>query len=131
MEELRIIVAGGRDFDDYTKLKAAMFDVVYDFKKRYGEDFDIKIISGTARGADRLGERYAKEKGYEVVRFPADWDKLGKRAGYVRNAEMAKYAISDGNIGVLVAFWDGSSRGTKHMIDLANKNGLEVFIVGY
>ena len=50
----------------------------------------VKIISGCARGADTLGERFAKEFGLEVKKFPADWDGLGKRAGYVRNAEMAK-----------------------------------------
>ncbi len=73
-----------------------------------------------ARGADRLGERYAKERGYPVRLFPADWEKFGKSAGYRRNAEMAKYA--DG----LIAFWDGRSAGTGHMIYLAKKNAIKV-----
>jgi len=128
---VRIIIAGGRDFNDYVKLKAAMFDVIFDLKRKHGEKLDIQIISGTARGADQLGEKYADEYGYEVVRFPADWDGLGKRAGYVRNAEMAKYAVSDGSIGVLVACWNGASKGTKHMIDLAQKHGLEILVVNY
>ena len=131
MKEARIIIAGSRSFNDYIKLKAAMYDTICDLKKSNGEELNIKIISGTARGADKLGEKYANEYGYEVVRFPADWDRLGKRAGYVRNAEMAKYAVSDGSIGVLVACWDGASKGTKHMIDLANKYGLEVLIVEF
>ena len=131
MKEVRIIIAGSRSFDDYIKLKTAMYDTICDLKKSNGEELNIKIISGTARGADKLGERYANEYGYEVVRFPANWDRLGKRAGYVRNAEMAKYAVSDGSIGVLVACWDGASKGTKHMIDLANKYGLEVLIVEF
>ena len=131
MKEVRIIIAGSRTFNDYIKLKAAMFDVIYDLKRNNEKELNIKIISGTARGADKLGEKYADEKGYEVIRFPADWDRFGKRAGYVRNAEMAKYAVSDDSIGVLVACWDGISKGTKHMIDLANKYGLEVLIVNF
>lgn len=83
------------------------------------------------RGADTLGERFAKEFGLEVKRFIPDWDSLGKRAGYVRNAEMAKYSVEDGNDGMLIAFWDGKSKGTKHMIDLANQYKLEVHVVNY
>lgn len=128
MEELRIIIAGSRDFSDYDLLKREVLNIVkHDNRpKKF-----VKIISGKARGADTLGERFAEEFGLEVKGFPADWDGLGKRAGYVRNAEMAKYAIADGNYGVLIAFWDGKSKGTKHMIDLAEKCGLEVYIVRF
>jgi len=59
----------------------------------------------------------------------ADWDKYGKSAGYKRNEEMAIYSKEDN--GVLIAFWDEVSKGTKHMIDLANKHGLKVFVVKY
>lgn len=90
-----------------------------------------RIISGGARGADILGERFANEIGLEISRFIPDWDSLGKRAGYVRNETMAKFAVESGNEGMLIAFWDGASRGTKHMIDLANKHGLEVHVVNY
>ena len=90
---------------------------------------DVRIVSGTANGADKFGEQYAEEYGLKLSRFPADWDKLGKRAGYVRNETMAKFAIEDGNNGILVAFWDGKSKGTKHMIELAKKYKLEVHIV--
>jgi hypothetical protein len=72
-----------------------------------------------------LGERYANEKGYRVKRFIPDWDGLGKKAGYLRNEQMAKYADA------LIAFWDGNSKGTKHMIDLGNKYGLKVKIYLY
>ena len=65
----------------------------------------------------------------KVKRFVPDWNTYGKSAGYRRNAEMAKYASEA--YGVLFAFWDGQSRGTKHMIDLANKYGLEVHVVNY
>lgn len=131
MKELRVIIAGSRDFDDFPKLMNSCIDILFKITEQNDDLEKIRIVSGTARGADQLGEQYAKIIGYEVSRFPADWDGLGKRAGYVRNAEMAKFAVADGNCGVLIAFWDGKSRGTKHMIDLAEKNGLEVHIVRF
>lgn len=131
MKELRVIIAGSRDFDDFPKLMNSCIDILHEISDQNDDLDKIRIVSGTARGADLLGEQYAKVAGYEVSRFPTDWDGLGKRAGYVRNAEMAKYAMADGNYGVLIAFWDGKSKGTKHMIDLAEKNGLEVHIVRF
>ena len=131
MKELRVIIAGSRDFNDFPKLMNSSIKILTEISKKRDDLDRIRIISGTARGADKLGEQYAKIAHYELSKFPADWDKLGKRAGYVRNAEMAKFAVEDGNYGVLIAFWDGQSRGTKHMIDLANKYGLEVHVVNY
>ena len=128
MKELRVIIAGSRDFNDYKLLKKSAIEIIT--KKTMLPDL-TRIISGGARGADTLGERFANEMGLEISRFIPDWDGLGKRAGYVRNAEMAKFAVEDGNYGVLIAFWDEQSRGTKHMIDLANKYGLEVHVVNY
>ena len=84
---------------------------------------DIQIVSGTARGVDQAGERYAASRGLDCVRFPADWEKYGRRAGYLRNCQMAE------NADALVAFWDGQSRGTKHMIEIAKARGLAVRIV--
>ena len=126
--ELRIIIAGSRDFNNYEFLKRKVLNIVKNDNrlKEY-----VKIISGCARGADTLGEQFAKEYNLEIKRFPANWDNFGKRAGYVRNAEMAKFAIKDNNDGMLIAFWDGQSRGTKHMIDLAKRYGLEVHVVNY
>lgn len=129
MKELRVIIAGSRDFDDFPKLMNNCIDILFKITEQNNDLDKIRIVSGAARGADRLGEQYAKIAGYKVSRFLADWDGLGKRAGYVRNAEMAKYAVADGNYGVLIAFWDGKSKGTKHMIDLAEKYGLEVHVV--
>ena len=126
--ELRIIVAGSRDFNDYELLKKSAIEIIT--KKTMLPDL-TRIISGGARGADTLGERFANEMGLEISRFIPDWDGLGKRAGYVRNAEMAKFAVEDDNDGMLIAFWDGQSRGTKHMIDLAKRYGLEVHVVNY
>lgn len=114
----RVIVAGSRDFNDYQLLKDKLDYYLQNLP-------DIEIVSGGAKGADALGERYSEEAGYPLKVFPADWDDLGKRAGHVRNAQMAKYA------NYLVAFWDGKSKGTKGMIDIANKLGLRVKIVRY
>ena len=128
MKELRIIIAGSRDFNDYELLKKSAIEIIT--KKTMLPDL-TRIVSGGARGADTLGERFANEMGLEITRFIPNWDGLGKRAGYVRNAEMAKFAVEDDNYGVLIAFWDGQSRGTKHMIDLAKRYGLEVHVVNY
>ena len=105
---IRVIVTGSRTFNDYALVTEAV--------NRLAKDYNItQIVSGCARGADKLGERYAQEKGIPLAKFPADWETLGKRAGFIRNKQMAEY--SD----VLIAFWDGSSRGTQHMIKLMLK----------
>ena len=87
---------------------------------------DIEIISGTAQGADTLGERYAIENGMQVKRMPANWEKYGRRAGYARNEEMAKYAAPNGGC---VVFWLGKSAGSGHMIDLAKKYKLKLRVI--
>jgi hypothetical protein len=129
MKELRIIIAGSREFNDYKLLKTSIKDILKNISLE--EINKIKIISGTARGADQLGERFANQFKLEVVKFPAKWDIYGKRAGYLRNEEMAKYSIEDDNYGMLVAFWDGKSRGTNHMINLAKNHGLEIHVINF
>lgn len=115
----RVIIAGGRNFDDYVILKRTMDKILANITE------GVVVVCGMARGADTLGEQYAREKGYEVNYFPADWNKYGKSAGYRRNEQMAQ------NADALVAFWDGQSRGTKHMIDLAYRYGLKVRVIRY
>lgn len=119
---IKVIIAGTRDFNDYAFLKK---NLDYFLQGINPNNEEIEIVSGNARGADKLGERYAKEHNLPVKLFPANWDKYGKRAGYLRNQEMADY--SD----MLIAFWDEKSKGTKHMIDIAKKQGLTVIVVGY
>ena len=115
---MKVIIAGGRDFNDYELLKKTCDKIL-------SNQTDVEIVSGGARGVDALGERYAKEKGYNLKIFLANWDEYGKRAGYLRNTEMGEYA--DG----LIAFWNGESRGTKHMIDIATEKGLNTRIISY
>jgi hypothetical protein len=83
----------------------------------------VEIVCGEARGADKLGRQFAEKHNYTVVSFPANWDKYGKAAGHIRNTEMRDYSTH------LVAFWDGKSRGTKHMIDIALKARLIVRVI--
>jgi hypothetical protein len=115
---MRIIIAGGRSFKDYNRLSS-----VCDYMLQ--NQTDVEIVSGTAMGADKLGERYAQERGYKIARFPAEWSTYQKAAGFIRNKQMAEYSNA------LIAFWDGRSKGTEHMIDLAVQYGLKVKICYY
>lgn len=115
----RIIVAGSREFTDYGTAKEKLDGIVPKYS-------NTEIVCGGCRGADRLGERYAREHGIPVVYFPADWDRHGRAAGPIRNREMAEYAGSDAH-GVLVAFWNGHSRGTADMITTAANHGCEIY----
>lgn len=145
-KEVRIIIAGGRDFDNYKLLVESVNNILFDLEcrntetgigngSRISEKHKIKFISGTAKGADRLGESYAIERGYRLVRMPANWDTHGKVAGFIRNENMAVYASEKHeefeSYGVLIAFWDGKSKGTKNMIDMGTKYGLEVHVINY
>lgn len=116
----RVIIAGGRDFDDYESLEKTMDNLLVN-----KTNYDIIVVCGKARGADTLGEQYAQNRGYKIDYYPADWNKYGRSAGFILNEQMAQ------NADALVAFWDGESRGTKSMIELANMYGLQVRIKRY
>jgi hypothetical protein len=81
-----------------------------------------EIVSGMARGVDTLALEFAATHGIPVKQMPADWDKLGKSAGFRRNGEMANYADA------LIAIWDGKSKGTLHIINVAKERGLKVYV---
>ena len=114
----KVIVAGGRDFLDYNLLEQKLDKLLINKS-------DVRIISGMAKGADKLGETYASIRKLGVEVYPAEWEKFGKSAGYKRNEVMADHAEA------LVAFWDGKSRGTKHMIDIAKAKGLALRVIIY
>ncbi len=101
----KICIAGGRDFNNYSVLRKIMDLVLKDY------DQNIVIISGGAHGADSLGELYAREHDIPLETYPADWKNDWKGAGFTRNKQMAIVADE------LIAFWDGESHGTKHMIN--------------
>lgn len=112
---LRVIIAGSRDLPKW----------VFDKAICHMPWNPTCVLSGGARGADSFGEEWAKSCGIEVRRFPADWETHGKSAGFKRNLEMA------GSADALFAIWDGKSKGTKHMIDIAIKKGLKYHIYEY
>ena len=128
MPENRVIIAGSREFTDQTRLNKVCRWI---FKTARIPVSGTTIISGTCRGADKMGEEYAREEGMAVARFPADWSRYGKMAGPRRNGEMARYAMKKGCNGVLIAFLRADSRGTKNMIDTAVKMKLETYVVKY
>jgi YspA, cpYpsA-related SLOG family len=117
---LKVIIAGGRDFNDYELLTKSLEKILSNYESKY-----IEIVSGMCRGADLLGIKYAETKGISIREFPADWNKYGNRAGPIRNRQMAEYADA------LVVFWDGKSRGTKSMINEAENNELKTRIIKY
>jgi len=121
----KVIIAGGRYFNDYTLLKSSVDEAIENIKSLLTGGVEIEIVSGGASGADALGEKYAGEHGYPVKKFPADWNTHGKAAGPIRNREMAAYAD------ILIAFWDGKSRGTANMISEAEKKNLVVKVINY
>ena len=120
---MKVIVAGGRDFNDYKLLK----ETLDNFQQEYGNI--AEVVSGTAKGVDKLGEQYANEDNIPIKQFVPDWEGLGKKAGHVRNRQMGDYAKEHN--GMLVAFWDKQSKGAKGMIEYAKKIGLKSVVVYY
>lgn len=112
---IKVIVAGSRKWPWPNYLK----QVLTHYLSNYSTE-DIVILCGEALGPDLLGRRWAEERGITVESYPADWDTYKKAAGYIRNKQMAENATH------LIAFWDGTSRGTRHMIKLAHDHGLKV-----
>lgn len=119
MEDYRVIIAGSRSFSNYELLKEHCLSLLQEKMRTHR----VIIVSGHAHGADTLGERFAKEQGLTVELHPAKWRALGKAAGMIRNTEMVRASNA------LIAFWDGKSRGTVHMINFAERRGLEVSVV--
>jgi hypothetical protein len=125
MEYFALLIAGSRNFNYYDTLAKKCDHLLINQRRRY-----IVIVSGGARGADALAERYAKERGYYLKVFPAQWEKYGKSAGYRRNEEMHIYINSFGNRGV-VCFWDGQSKGTAHNFDLCRRFHTQLRVWNY
>ena len=116
-----VIICGSREFENYELLKEKCNHLLS--RKLNDPNIKVVIISGCAKGADSLGEKYASEIGLEILKYPADWDKYGKRAGYLRNKQMAE--IGNAVIAFMVPGED-KNRGTKNMISLARAGNLLV-----
>lgn len=118
----KVLIAGGREFNDYDLLKKQCDLILKDVARRD----TIVVVSGGARGADKLGEKYANEKGYTIEQYIPDWNgPLGKGAGFARNKQMVDVAN-----GVIV-FWDQASKGTGHTVELAKAKNIPLRIVKY
>jgi len=112
--KMRVAVIGSRSFNDYKALKERL------------DQFPVDVIvSGGARGADSLAERYAMEHNKELLVFPAEWNKFGKRAGFIRNKDIID------NCDFVIAFWDGSSNGTRHSLTYASSIGKPLLVFVY
>lgn len=110
---MKTIIAGGRDYHNYDTLLEAIEE----------SQFKIStVVSGGATGVDALGERYSEEMNLPLQIYRADWETHGRAAGPIRNRKMAE------NAEALIAVWDGQSRGTKNMIETAQKKGLLVYV---
>jgi len=110
---VKTIIAGSRGITDIKIVEQAIKD----------SGFEItEVVCGMARGVDLLGKRWADSNDIPVAKFPANWEDFGRKAGYMRNAEMAAYAEA------LIAIWDGESRGTAHMIGKASSKGLKIYV---
>ena len=115
---MNLIIAGSRSFNDYGLLCRVVDEYI-----STTPNLMVCIISGCAKGADQLGIRYAKDRGYNYSEHPADWDKYGKSAGHRRNTEMASISSN------LIAFWDGNSKGTYDMINKAITHNINYKII--
>jgi hypothetical protein len=115
-DEFRLVVAGSRGFDSYERLSAEL-------DKYLAGRRNVTIISGTARGADRLGERYAQVHGYNIEQVPAQWAKYHQGAGPIRNKQMVKTADA------VLVFWDNESTGTRNIIECARAENIPCKIV--
>jgi len=110
---VRVIIAGSRTCTDFKLVESAIA----------ASGFVItRIISGGAKGVDQAGEQWARQKDIPIERFDPDWKRFGRGAGPMRNRKMAQ------NADALIAIWDGKSKGTQNIIDLAKHQGLEVFV---
>lgn len=120
----RIIIAGSRDFTDYAVVEKEAGKIIGELLAQTPGAY-VEIISGNARGTDMLGERFAREKRYQLWRFPANWTAYGRAAGPIRNRAMLEFAMA--REAVLITFWNGRSRGTGNMVNLAQLAGIPVY----
>lgn len=118
----KVIIAGSREFDNYDMLKEKCDKIL---SRKVNEGEEIVIVSGTARGADTLGEKYAEERGYKIERYPANWDKYGKRAGYLRNKKMAEVS----NACIVFLNPKAENKGSKMMISIATEEKLLIRVI--
>lgn len=117
----KVLVAGTRTFADQRLMRDRLDLATFWFS-------DVALVSGGAKGADRLAEAWAYKHRYTVVQFIPDWDAHGKAAGPIRNQEMVEY-VKDGGFGLF--FWDGRSPGTADCIERCKRAGVKHRVFRY
>lgn len=122
----RLLICGGRDFDNYNMLDFSIDKILAQNKLSYDQ---IEVVSGHADGADTLGELYAKKHNINLKTFPADWSNYGRAAGPIRNKQMIDY-IKNGPA-VVAAFVSPKSIGTKNTIALAKQENIKTYEIAY
>ena len=122
-EGLYCLVAGSRSYENYEEFEKTM-----DFFLK--EQAPVILVSGGAKGADHLAEIYAEKHGIPIKVFPADWERLGRKAGPIRNEEMHKY-ISEKEKRCVICFWDMKSRGTGHSLNLSRQYNNPLYIYNF
>jgi hypothetical protein len=102
----KVAIGGSRSIESYELVQSVLENLLI--------EGDI-VLSGNAPGADRLGERYAREHGLEVKIIPSEWGRHGLKATMIRNEVILRSAD------VVVCFWDSASEGAKHMLEIARR----------
>ena len=125
-KEFRLIITGTWTFNDEALFYTTINSVLSNYPK---DKYKIIIVSDCVEGPGSMAIKYAKDHDYEIKKFPAEWDKLGKSAGIRRNLQMAQYASDIHHTGLLVVFWDENSPGTKNMIEVAQRYGIPTNII--
>lgn len=127
---LYLLVVGSRNFGQWETMKRVLWNAIDKFNEK-----DVMIVSGGARGADSLAEKFADEFHFQKKIFPADWDRFGKAAGFIRNKKMHQFIKEQSEINndprLVVAFWDGQSRGTAQNFQLADQFENHILIYRY
>src|SRR5574344_367518 len=121
---MKIAVVGGRDFEDYNKMQRVI-ESYFDDNIELWDRKNVIFVSGGAKGADSLMEKFAKKFDYNTLIFKPDWNLYGKSAGFVRNRKIIQ------NSDVVFAFWDGKSKGTKNSIDIAEELNKKLYVIKY
>lgn len=111
---MRVIIAGSRTILEPKEVEKAVEQSPF-YKKI------TIILCGDARGVDFLGQLYGEYHGIPVEHYPAQWNQYGKSAGYRRNEQMAQ------NADALILVWDGQSKGSDHMLEIAKRYNLEIY----
>jgi len=120
---MRLAIVGSRNFNNKSLMAHYLAMIMLSYQDSELGVPDVEIISGGASGADAMGEKFAHIYQVPITVFRPKWNELGKSAGFIRNKQIVDACD------MVLAFWDGNSKGTKHTIDLAKEAKKPTFIV--